>query len=266
MLFTSVDLHSIFMKKQLLAPIFFFLYTYSTHSQSISHSEQVWGGYMTSVRLNDKWALWNDAHYVPTSFWINRHGFSYMFTERIVGTFGYAWLSTATGATDKLVREEHRPWGQINFLFPINETYSFNHRFRYDYRIREDLEGGMPINGSYTGYSRLRFMTSLRRPLIGSKLASNRPFISLNNEILVNFGQAIEWNYFDQNRAWINVGYQYQNFTFQVGYMHRFVQFGQVGHMATYHTLLFWVTHAMDVRNKKGRKQYEDTQLLHREP
>ncbi len=245
-----------------------FLYHLNLTGQSITASEQIWGGYMTSIRLDKKWALWNDVHYVPTSFWINRHGLSYMFTEKIVGTFGYAWLATATSASQDLVRYEHRPWGQINFLFPINATYSFNHRFRYDYRFRETIISGLgiPEKGNFNGYHRLRFMTSLRRPLIGSKLASNKPFISINNEILVNFGESITFNYFDQNRTWVNVGYQYKNFTFQVGYMYRFVQLGQAGQMAAYHTGLLWITHAMDVRNKKGILKEQDAQLLHREP
>jgi hypothetical protein len=229
-----------------------------------STSTQIWGGYINSLRLNDKYSLWNDIHYVPESFIIVRHGISAHLTDQIIVTAGYAWLETAVPAlNNQLKRFEHRPWGQLMLNLPVGEKYSIHHRVRYDYRIRQSLELGIPTN-SFTPYHRVRFMTSIRRPIKGNKLGNKIPFVNIGNELLVNFGDAIVFNHFDQNRFWVMAGMQLNSVTFQLGYMHRFVQ-GRAGNeFNTYHTPVLWITHTLYKKKSKDESPPED--LLHREP
>jgi hypothetical protein len=54
------------------------LFSVNVLAQTKTHINrlQFWGGYITSVRIHSKLSLWNDAHYVPQSFFIGRHGLS----------------------------------------------------------------------------------------------------------------------------------------------------------------------------------------------
>ncbi|MFN4298130.1 MAG: DUF2490 domain-containing protein [Thermaurantimonas sp.] len=220
---------------------------------------------MSSIKLSERISIWNDLHYVPESFFIYRTGLSWHFTPQVVGTAGYAFLNTSPIVDGLLARSEHRPWGQLVFNFKIGEAAQFNHRVRYDYRIRQSVLAGEILDGEWVANHRLRFMSSLRFPLVGRSLGNYKPFFSINNEILFNFGKNIIWNYFDQNRSWINFGYQIPNATFQLGYMLRWVQGSTPGNVTYYHTALFWVTHVIDSRKHKPLKEPEN-ELLHREP
>ncbi|MGK0638402.1 DUF2490 domain-containing protein [Schleiferia thermophila] len=233
-------------------------------SKDIEHSPAIWGGYISSVRVSEKVSVWNDLHYVPNSFFIYRTGLSWHFTPQVTGTAGYAFLNTSPRTNGLLARSEHRPWMQLVFNFKIGARAVFNHRIRYDYRIRQVLRGGDILNDEWTVYHRLRFMSSLRFPLLGSQLGDYNPFFSINNEILFNFGDNIIWNYFDQNRSWLNIGYQFPGLTLQFGYMLRWVQGSVPGRITYYHTAVFWVTHALDVSKKKEKNM--ENELLHREP
>lgn len=229
--------------------------------KNVAQGTQVWGGYISSVRLHPKFSLWNDIHYVPESFLILRHGLSIHLTNQISATGGYAWLHTAVAAqNNRLSRFEHRPWGQLMVNLPVGEKYQIHHRIRYDYRIRQAMLDGIPQQDDFRAYHRLRLMTSFRRPLIGQKLGDRIPFLTVGNELLVNFGKQITFNHFDQNRFWIMAGIQASPFTIQLGYMHRFVQGSSGYDFAIYHTPVLWVTHAM---NSKGQLQEK---LLHRDP
>ncbi|MFN3951894.1 MAG: DUF2490 domain-containing protein [Thermaurantimonas sp.] len=245
----------------------FFIYICG-HGQivkNIEHEPAVWGGYISSIKISEHVSVWNDLHYVPESFFIYRTGLSWHFTPQVVGTVGYAYLNTTPISNGLLARSEHRPWGQLVFNFKIGEAAQFNHRIRYDYRIRQSVAGGEIVDGDWMAYHRLRFMSSLRFPLIGKNLGDYKPFFSVNNEILFNFGKNIIWNYFDQNRSWLNFGYQVPGATFQIGYMLRWVQGSVPGNAIYYHTALFWITHVIDARKVRSPVKPEN-ELLHREP
>jgi hypothetical protein len=229
--------------------------------KQVVQSSQIWGGYISSIRISSKFSLWNDLHYVPESFFIMRHGLSVHLTDQITATGGYAWLNTAVAAQDnRLRRFEHRPWLQVMINLPIGEKYQISHRIRYDYRIRQAMLEGLPQEGEYIAYHRLRLMTSLRRPLVGQRLGNRIPYLTVGNELLVNFGKAITFNHFDQNRFWLMAGIQFSPLTIQFGYMHRFVQGASGYEFAVYHTPVLWITHGI---NSKGRAVEK---MLHRDP
>jgi hypothetical protein len=237
---------------------FIMLYVFITTSNkiifaqhnSINQDVQYWFGYLTSIRVHEKYSIWNDFHFVPNTFFLSRHGIGYHLTNQVIFTAGYAWLRLPLGSDQILLRKEHRPWAQINYQAPKLGVFTINNRIRYDYRIRQDIYNKTELLNSYTANHRVRYMASVRFPMWGCKIGSNVPFVSVNNEILINFGSSIVWNYFDQNRTWINVGYQYKNLTIQLGYMLRYVQLGKPEQKALYHTPLIWITHVFDFRKK----------------
>ena len=101
---------------------------------------EVWGGYIGNIALNQKWRIWNDLHIIPTSFGMFRYGITYQTKSNYQITIGPAYLRTSTPFSNKLEREEHRIWGEIQKNFKINSKFRYITRYRYDGRFRERLD------------------------------------------------------------------------------------------------------------------------------
>lgn len=173
-----------------------------------SHQAEVWGGLITSYKISEKWGLWNDAHFVPTAFWINRHGLTYRVSPQSRLTAGYAFVLTATSFTDKLVRREHRPWWQYEVVKPLGTQWGYRYRLRYDRRIRQRIAAGEMGDG-WVAYNRWRLMLSVRRQL--KTFANGRTLHAhLLNEILVNNGQHYTGHWLDQNRTYLMCEYRFE--------------------------------------------------------
>jgi hypothetical protein len=201
------------------------------------HRKETWSAIFLHINLNKNYSLWNDFHFVPSSFFIARHGITRQINEKVTITGGYAWLLTATHFTDRLVRFEHRPWGQIEMIKPLSENIIYRFRLRYDFRIRKRI-GEKEVMDDFIHYSRIRFMNGIRFPLIKMR---NEKFLNINliNETLFNFGKEITGNNLDQNRIWILLGYNFGKYTLMPGYEQRFLP----GHQKNtiMHGLAIWI-------------------------
>ncbi|MFN5169194.1 MAG: DUF2490 domain-containing protein [Cyclobacteriaceae bacterium] len=202
---------------------------------------QIWFGYMTSTRLSTRYAWWNDTHLVPSGFFVLRTGLTRNW-ENASLTAGYAFLLLPKSPQDlSLERKEHRPWAQLQGTFPLANGFSLTQRIRYDARFRQRVVGDEFLD-EYSFVNRVRFMISIRKFIRVSDGSKWRPFVSLNNEILVNFGKEVTFNSFDQNRISLMLGVQRANLQWQVGYMSRFVQV-LPQQFINNNTLVVWVTH-----------------------
>lgn len=228
-------------------------------AKTIVDQEQGWAGIMTNGRFSEKWSLWNDFHYVPGAFGVVRTGLSYRILPEMTLTGGYAQLWLSAPAEIGLPRAERRPWGQLVINHKVSPRLFMANRIRYDMRYRQTLEGGSPADG-FDFNHRLRFLVSMRWPLKGYEIRGGTPFFNLTNEVLVNFGEQILTNHFDQNRLWATLGWQLGNLTLQSGYMLRYVQMAGPMQYQRNHTLLLWLTWNFDFR-----KQAEPD-LLYRQP
>jgi hypothetical protein len=227
-------------------------------------SPQAWLGYITSYRLSDKYSLWNDWHYVPTSFFLSRHGLTRHLSQQVSMSGGYAWgyLTTPGSGSDRLDRFEHRPWAQLLMNLPLGTKYTFSHRLRYDARFRQNITNGETDSG-FAFNHRVRYMMAFRRPLTAVRLFNNTPFAVVGNEVLINFAPQITGNQLDQVRTWVMLGYQVNSMTIQTGYMYRYVPATAPATFYHYHTATLWVTHTFGSA-KPAETDHDD--LLHRDP
>jgi hypothetical protein len=228
-------------------------------TKTIVDQEQGWVGIMTNGRLSEKWGLWNDFHYVPGAFGVVRTGLSYRILPEMTLTGGYAQLWLSAPAEAGLPRAERRPWGQLVVNHKVSPRLFMANRIRYDMRYRQSLEQGLPAEG-FDFNHRLRFLVSMRWPLKGYEIKGGTPFFNLSNEVLVNFGEQILTNHFDQNRLWATLGWQLGNLTLQSGYMLRYVQMAGLLQYQRNHTLLLWLTWNFDFRKQA------QPDLLYRQP
>ena len=231
--------------------VFIFIFFTLNHvfaQRTVTHQNQIWMGYMTNIQLNSKYSLWNDVHLVPTGFFLLRTGLTRHIANMNV-TIGYGYGRLPVSATNtSLNRVEHRPWGQIQQSFSLPKHFSIIGRFRYDARFRQNIKNDEPTN-TWSFINRVRVMATVRKHLTSNETNIGRPFISVSDEILLNYGKHVTYNRFDQNRISLMIGTQYKNFQFQVGYMNRYVKTGD-DHFTQNNTLVLWFTHQFNSKTK----------------
>jgi long-subunit fatty acid transport protein len=88
-------------------------------------------------------------------------------------------------------------------------------------------------------------------PLIGKEIKAKVPFVTLQDEIMINAGKNIVYNYFDQNRVYIGVGYAFSDdLSLQIGYSNIFQQKPVGNQFIVGHALRVSLYHSLDLRKK----------------
>jgi hypothetical protein len=233
--------------------LLFFPASLRAQTRHVQSNNQFWLGYMTSAAITDKYSLWNDFHLVPEGFCVVRTGLTRHFPNAsITGGYAFLWLPPGSGKTS-LTRLEHRPWGQVQFNTRLSEKYALTQRIRYDARFREKVIDGEIVDGFGFNH-RVRFLVSVKRMLLTDATRAAKPYISVSDEVLLNFGKEVSFNTFDQNRLSLALGLQTANTQYQLGFMNRFVQTGPDRYTLN-HTLVLWITQKFDLRKVSGIKE-----------
>lgn len=218
--------------------------------RSIGAQDQLWLGYLTQVRVSEPLSIWNDFHYVRGAFYVLRTGLTHHLSDKVALTAGYAHLGLPVGTVNReLQRREHRPWAQLVTSSPLGASWSLVNRVRYEMRFRHNVADDRLAPG-YDLTHRLRFLVTFRRDLNELRFGEHVPFVSVGNEVLVNFGENVVYNHFDQNRVTVGAGLARRRFALQVGYMNRFVQLPSGRDFVMNHTLVVWIFHNFDLRQR----------------
>lgn len=216
--------------------------------RSITSQSQYWLGYMTSTELSHQYSWWNDTHYVPDGFFILRTGLTYTVKKAsVTAGYAHAWLPASSSNTD-LIRNENRPWAQVQFTLPINTALTFTQRTRYDARFIQNISQGETLD-DFTFVNRIRFLGSLRNTFPSFGNNKYKPFIALSDEVLLNFGKNVSGSMFNQNRIYLTLGVQKARTQYQIGYMNRLVLTGTDQYVQN-HTVLLWVTQKFSLRKR----------------
>ncbi|KAJ1518410.1 hypothetical protein HMI54_000938, partial [Coelomomyces lativittatus] len=84
------------------------------------------------------------------------------------------------------------------------------------------------------------------------QVVAKTPFLYLNNDIHINAGKNIINNYFDQNRFFAGVGYQFTlQLNAQIGYMNVFQQQPSGNQYVSINAIRLFVFHNLDLRKEK---------------
>jgi len=217
--------------------------------------EQLWLGYFNQTRFTERSGLWLDLHLRFTGDFINdpflaigRIGYTYYASDHVKLTAGYAYaprFSTTGGPTVP----EHRPWQQIQWV-EKKSWFTLMQWIRLEERFREQVTDG-ELTGDYNFNYRIRYNLAFTIPLKGKQVVAKTPFLFANNEVMINFGKEIVYNYFDQNRAFVGLGYQFtSHLNAQLGYMYIFQQLPAGNKYLNVNAIRLFVFHNLDLRKK----------------
>jgi hypothetical protein len=157
--------------------------------------------------------------------WILRPGVNYQLTPTTSLSLGYAYVDTQPYGDFPALHEfpEHRFWQQV-----AHNTkwmgFQWTHRVRLEQRwigeMAQNSQGDWNVD-NWRYENRIRYMLRATKPLT----ASLKTYLALSNEVFVNFGSNVKGNDFDQNRAFVGIGYQINQYTkIEAGYMEQTLQ------------------------------------------
>lgn len=223
-----------------------------------THAQQVWLGYFNQTRLSDKWGFWLDVHLRTKDDFTNdlsqaiiRPAITYYATNNTKLTAGYAYVNYFPADNHANISQpEHRAWQQVQWHtnYPKSRMMQWirlEEKFKRKIKNNDELAEGY----GYTWKARYNILFSV--PLSKKPFAANTFSFVVNNEVHVNFGKQIVYNYFDQNRFFIGLAYHVnKSDNLQFGYMNLFQQLPAGNQYKSIDAARIFYFHNLDLRSK----------------
>lgn len=208
------------------------VYTNSFGQKQTQKVNQGWLAYFNQTRLSKNWGLWSDLHLRTKEDFVKdfsqgivRLGLTYYVRNTTKLTAGYAYVHhfPAVGHKD-IAQPEHRPWQQVQWHTAYGKKKMMQW-FRLEERYRRKILNDSTLAGGHHFNFRLRYNFFFDIPLSSEGIKPGKFSVVVNDEVHVNFGKEIVYNYFDQNRFFLGLKYQVsEHDNLQVGYMNVFQQ------------------------------------------
>jgi hypothetical protein len=239
--------------------LFVTAYTAFAQTKTTTSVQQVWFGYFNQTRFSNKWGLWTDLHlrtredfFDHLSQGIIRVGLTYYLHDEVKLTAGYAYITHFPADNHANISQpEHRPWQQIQWHSRYTKLRLMQW-FRLEERYRRKILNNDQLADGYNFNFRLRYNIFARFPLSKKYFQPKTFSFITNNEIHINFGKEIVYNYFDQNRFFLGFAW-HANKTddLQLGYMNVFQQLPAGNRYRSIHTARLFYFHNLDLRKHK---------------
>jgi hypothetical protein len=224
-----------------------------TSQKSVTRSDQAWFSYLVQPRISRHWGLWFDVHYRLSDFVRNpsqiilRPAITYLLTDNLRLNAGYAYVLSYPQGDFETVLPEHRPWQQIWYRQTHRRVQTLQW-LRLEERFRRTLDNGV-VSDDFTFNWRLRYNLSVWIPLNNAEMIPGTVFVSLFDELFLNFGDNIVYNTFDQNRFFMGAGFQFTpQFNVHLGYQHVYQQLSPGDQYLSIHSFRLFAVHNLDFR------------------
>lgn len=235
------------------------------HSVPVFSQKQIvnqyhgWYMYFGNHQLTDKFSIhteyqWRRADWITA--WqqsLLRLGVDYRISEAVMVTLGYGHIVTWPYGEQPVPEKftEHRLWQNL-ILTQRQGRFYFNHRFRPEQRWLQGNGVGEPDDYVYRNRIRYRFL--INYPLNKKEMGPETWFVSVYDEVFIQFGPNFDRNYLDQNRLYGAFGYQFSpQGNVQLGYMQQFIVKADALKAERNHTLQLALTYHFDFRAKTNQ-------------
>lgn len=228
--------------------------------KNIDYDEQLWYGYFNQTRFNARWGMWLDVQYRTKNHFIRhpfqfvvRPGLTYYINDQTRLTGGYAYfIHYPADNHPGIAQPEHRFWQQVQWQ-TVYKKVSTQQAFRFEQRFRREVDAPDRLGEDYHFNYRMRFNFQMQVPLTSKRFEKGDVSFVVGNEVMVNFGKQIVYNYFDQNRFSTGLRYYYRGRNnLLLGYQHVFVASSQKATYRVIQAIRLTLFHNMDLRKKPG--------------
>ncbi len=256
-----------FIKKILLITLCISIF-YTSEAQTkriFGTNNNGWIMYFGDHKISDKWGVHLEAQVRRSDIiksqqqLLLRTGVNYHFNPQAFATLGYAFVETYPyGAQPaKSAFPENRFWEQIQVKNQVGFVELIN-RFRLEQRyVNAPVPTAIgstifePGDAVYT--NRFRMLNRISIPFKGKKIEDKSLYISTYYELFVNFGKKVTFNIFDQNRAYIALGYKISKVgKLEIGYLNQLIFKGDGIKVENNHTLQVGLSSTVDFYKKKS--------------
>jgi len=235
--------------------LFFYAFTANGQNKQTQQVGQTWLGYFNQTRLNNKLGFWaemqhrtKEATFSGLSQSLYRLGITHYVNDNTKLTAGYAYVNQYPVNSIRINQPEHRPWQQIQWhtKYGKNRTMQW---FRLEERYRRKILNDSTLATGYSFNFRIRYNMLFQVPLSKKGIVPKSTSLIVNDEVHVNFGKQVVYNYFDQNRFFVGFTYQTtKTDNLQIGYMNLFQQLPAGNRYRSIHTLRLFYFHNVDWR------------------
>ena len=229
-----------------------------------AHVQQTWAAYFNQTRFSDRWGAWLDLHLRTKEDFVNdlstgivRGGITYYANDRLRLTAGYAFVNFFPADDhSEISRPEHRPWQQVAWN-TASPKARLGNSIRLEQRFRRKIKDADELADGYLFNYRVRYNTMLTLPLSKKAFAPNTLSVNLNNEVHINFGKQVVYNYFDQNRLFAGFAYHVNSTDYlQFGYMNLFQQLASGNNYRMTHAARVYFYQTIDLRKKSQTSKH----------
>ncbi len=230
-------------------------------------NSNAWAMYFGSHKFSERWGLHLEAQLRRSGVVKNpqqlllRTGLNYHFSPQVFATVGYCFVETYPYG-DFPVRAtfpEHRLWEQIQIKNQL-DRFEWINRLRLEQRFSQ-----LPVAGEVTGTyepgpavytNRIRLLNRISIPFKGRTIVDNSLYLSVYDELMVNFGDEVAANFFDQNRAYAALGYRFPRIgRLELGYLYQTVHKPDGVKVERNHTLQLGLSSTIDFFKKTQNGQ-----------
>jgi len=197
-------------------------------SAQTTHENTGWFAWFSSYKLSANWRLHFDGQVRSGDDWeyvrtiLLRSGITYVFNGNNTITVGYAYNVTHNRSANgsKNTVKENRIWEQYSNISKLGRA-SLQNRVRLEQRFIERATENVFAQ-------RLRYFARTIIPFARPRDVFSEGFFgAIQNEIFLNVQNKdkINNNFFDQNRAYLAIGYRFSSKTdIDAGYMNQYVK------------------------------------------
>ncbi len=220
-----------------------------------------WFMYMGDHKFSRNWGIHLEAQFRRNNIiakpqqLLLRTGLNYHFNSNVFATIGYAFVETYPyGAfAVKKAFPESRLWEQIQLKNQVG-AFEIVNRFRLEQRFSSlpVLSGIDYVVGDEVFTNRFRVLNRVSLPFKGKAIVDKSLYITAYDEMMVSFGKNVALNIFDQNRAYLALGYKIPKIgRLEVGYMNQLVFKGDGKKVENNNTLQVGLSANFDLFKKK---------------
>lgn len=192
-----------------------------------------WYAYYNTLQFSEKWSLRSDFqerrfldpdkqhHILMRAVLLRSLGENW----QVAPGFCFALQSPQDpNSSNRLVIPELRPF--LEFLYRQSVgIFTLNHRYNLEARYFHNTDNGNLSKGYSFGSFRARYRLGIDIPLYQSRNDKNIIRARISDELLVNIGNGITYNFFDHNRLYFALQYEpVPAISFELGYLNWFQQ------------------------------------------
>jgi len=250
--------------KILLGVISFFCFNHGfsqTATKVYGDNANAWIMYFGDHKFSSKWGVHiesqfrrNDMFNKPQQL-LMRTGVNYHLTDQIFFTVGYCFVETYPYGDFpvKTSFPENRLWQQMQVKSQLKNV-EWVSRFRIEERFSRlpvlKLNAYVPGESVYT--NRLRLFNRFSLPFKGKTIADRTWYLTMYEEVFINFGKNVALNIFDQNRLYFALGHRIPRIgRLEAGYLLQSIQKSDAVRIERNHTFQIGLTSTIDLLKLK---------------